>query len=267
MRIFLAVTGCFLTATAAGAADLYGEPAPDPIPNEIVEKRWSFVVAPYLMAPTITGEAGTGWLPSTKFDVSPSTIFDDLKFGGMGHLEAVYDNRFSAVLDVAYMDLGRDVTFPAVGGSVSASFKQTIGELMFGYRFYRTPQAWAEAYAGGRVWYNEVGVTASVPGNSFRTDLTEAWIDPVIGLRGQVHLSDKWSLYGSGNVGGFDFGFASDFTWGLQGGVGYHFNDHVALNLQYKAIGVDFNNNKQGVDRFTYDTITHGPLMGVAISF
>lgn len=87
----------------------------------------------------------------------------------------------------------------------------------------------------------------------------------MIGVRGQVFVAPKWSLFGSGNVGGF--GLVSDFTWGLQGGVGYHFNDRVALHLQYKATGVDYDNGKSGQSAFSYDTVTHGPLMGIAINF
>jgi len=87
----------------------------------------------------------------------------------------------------------------------------------------------------------------------------------VIGLRGQVFVADKWSLYGSGNIGGF--GLVSEFTWGLQGGVGYHFNDHFALHLQYKATGVNYDNDESGSGAFSYDTVTHGPMMGLAYRF
>lgn len=88
----------------------------------------------------------------------------------------------------------------------------------------------------------QLEVTARVPGNRFSRAVDEHWIDPVLGLRGQVFLTPEWSLYGSGNVGGF--GLVSNFTWGLKGGVGYHFNDSIALHHQYKAIGVDYNNDK-----------------------
>ncbi|MET1411811.1 hypothetical protein ABVF61_06060 [Roseibium sp. HPY-6] len=268
MKSFLVGALCsFLFATSALSADLYTTQPIEPAPSQIVEKRWKFIVAPYLIAPTIQGHTEIGRLPATELDVSPSNIFKNLKFGGMGHFEVLYDDRFGAVFDIAYMDLGDDRTFPAVGGSVNAGFKQLISELFFGYRFYRSERAWAEAYAGARVWYNQIDVSASVPGNSFSTTLDEAWADPVIGLRGQVFLNDKWSLYGTGNIGGFNFGFASDFTWGAQGGVGYHFNDSVALQLHYKATAVDFDNDKSGIRNFQYDTITHGPLVGLVFNF
>jgi|GEM_PF-2782316 len=142
----------FLTAlwARAEAADLYVEPAPQPTPAQVVEKRWEFVIVPYLLAPTIQGNSRIGRLPTTDLDVSPGTILENLKFGAMGHFEVLYDNRFGATFDVAYMDLGSSRTFPAVGGSVSAGVKQLVSEAFFGYRFYRVPRAWAEVYAGGR---------------------------------------------------------------------------------------------------------------------
>ena len=261
---FLLILASLLTG-GAQAADLAQAPAPVETPDVRVDRTWKFVVAPYLLAPTIQGNSRIGRLPNTSLDVSPGTIFENLQFGAMGHFEALYDNRFGATLDVAYMDLGKGRSFPRVGGSIDAGVKQLVTEAFFGYRFWHQDRNWAEAYAGGRWWYNQLKVNANTPANTFTRTITEQWIDPVIGVRGQIFVAPKWSLFGSGNVGGF--GLVSDFTWGLQGGVGYHFNDRVALHLQYKATGVDYDNGKSGRSAFSYDTVTHGPLMGVAISF
>lgn len=228
-------------------------------------RKWEFIFAPYLLVPTIEGNSGIGRLPSVDLNVSPGTILDNLQFGAMGHFEALYDQRFGLVLDIAYMNLGSGTTFPAVGGSVKSGVKQAVTEFMLGYRFWQSDRAWLEAYAGGRWWHNELKVTAAIPAASFSRTITENWVDPVVGLRGQAFVSGKVSLYGSGNIGGF--GLASDLTWALQGGVGYHFSDRVALQLQYKATGVDYDNEKAGTSAFSYDTVTHGPMVGVAIRF
>lgn len=254
-----------LSCGPALAADISSAPPPPEQSAPREEGAWTFVIAPYLLAPTISGTSRIGRLPTTDLNVSPGTIFENLQFGAMGHVEVLYDNRFGASLDVAYMDLGSGRTFPAVGGTVDASVKQMVAEGFFGYRFWSEDRNWAEAYAGGRWWYNQLSVNATVPGNSFSRTITEQWVDPVIGVRGQYFLSDTWSLYGSGNIGGF--GLVSEFTWGAQAGVGYHFTESWALHLQYKAIGVNYDNGKSGRSGFSYDTVTHGPLLGVAFSF
>lgn len=265
LSIALLVFGCLLLPHTAQAADVPNTATSVGNPSARIEPLWKFVIAPYLLLPTIQGDAEIGRLPSTSLDVSPGSIFENLHFGFMGHFEALYDNRFGATFDVAYMDLGKGTSFPQIGGSVDVGVKQLITEGFFGYRFWRQNESWAETYIGGRWWYNQLEVTARVPGNRFSRTIDEHWIDPVLGLRGQVFLTPQWSLYGSGNVGGF--GLVSNFTWGLKGGVGYHFNDSIALHLQYKAIGVDYDNDKSGRSRFTYDTVTHGPLLGVALAF
>jgi len=250
---------------AAVAADLSVPASAASEPVIPVERRWEFVFAPYLLVPTIQGNATIGRLPNTSLDVSPGTILENLQFGAMGHFEALYDGRFGATLDIAYMDLGSGTTFPRIGGSADAGVKQMVTEAFFGYRFWTAGPNWLEAYAGGRWWYNQIEVTARIPGNTFSSTITEQWVDPVIGLRGQHFLNNSWSLYGSGNIGGF--GLVSDFTWGAQAGVGYHFNDRWALHLQYKATGVDYDNDKSGTEAFSYDTVTHGPMAGIAIRF
>ena len=253
----LALATCLMTITTglAGAAHA----------GEADTGKWTFLVAPYVLAPTIAGDATIGRLPNTSLNVSPGTILENLHMGAMGRFEALYDDRFGLAVDVAYMNLGSGRTFPAVGSSVKANVKQTVTEVFAGYRVWQQDKNWVEAYVGGRWWINELGVRAALPANSFSQTITESWVDPVIGIRGQAFLSDDWSLYGSANIGGF--GVASDLTWGLQAGVGYHFSESLSAQLQYKATAVDYDNGKSGAGAFSYDTITHGPMAGLVFRF
>ncbi|MTH99571.1 hypothetical protein E1297_26585 [Roseibium sp. RKSG952] len=269
MRALFSLALAGVVAGEAQAADIFAEPSvelPVQAPAE-PGKTWQFIFAPYLLAPSIDGTAQVGRLPNTDLNVSPGTIFENLQFGAMAHFEVLYDNRWGATLDVAYMNLGSGTTFPTVGGSVKSGVKQLVTEAFLGYRLWQQSRNWAEAYAGVRWWHNDLEVTAAIPGISFSRDILENWVDPVIGLRGQYFFTPAWSVYGSGNVGGF--GLVSDFTWGAQGGFGYHFSDRYALHLQYKATGVDYDNDndKTGQGAFSYDTVTHGPMLGFAVRF
>jgi hypothetical protein len=58
------------------------------------------------------------------------------------------------------------------------------------------------------------------------------------------------------------FGAASDLTWQAMAGFGYHFKDNCAGFTGYRALGVDYED-----DGFVMDTVTYGPLIGVAIRF
>ena len=103
-----------------------------------------------------------------------------------------------------------------------------------------------------------------LPG-SVNARIDEDWIDPVVGMRWTNALSEQWNLRLRGDIGGF--GAASDFTWSAAVGLQYRFSKLFAVELQYKALGVDYEGSRGSPDFFRYDTITHGPLLGVSFEF
>jgi hypothetical protein len=149
------------------------------------------------------------------------------------------------------------------------------------------------AYAGGRFWYLKmeidveippvripgfsVGATARLPiGGGRLIDLGSAtvpgatvggvdrsfedsqwWIDPLIGLRFHADLSDRWQLFGHGDVGGFGIGSASDFTWEAALAAGYRVSRSWTLALGYRAIGIDHDGSAVQLD-----AVMHGPQIG-----
>ncbi|WP_395175635.1 hypothetical protein [Roseibium alexandrii] len=260
------LVSCVLPATVL-AADLPQAPASEPVAvNERVNKTWEFVLAPYFVGANITGTSQVGRLPSTDIDIGTSDILSNLRFGFMGRAEALYQQKFGAMLDVAYMNLANSNDALLPGGRIRVSGDQLIVEGFLFYRAYNTSKSSIDLYAGGRYWDINLNLnrTGTVAGN-FDISRGADWIDPVIGVRGMHQINDKWSVNGRGDIGGF--GAASDFTWNVQAGIGYHFNQIWSTHLQYKALGVDYSNGKSGIDSFAYDTVTHGPLLGVVARF
>lgn len=235
-------------------------------PAERVAAGWNFVIAPYFVGANINGTSQIGRLPATDLDVGTDTILKNLHFGGMIRLEAQYQQRFGALIDIAYMKLGAATDTPLTGGRVRIGVRQMIAEGMLSYRFFQNDRTWLEAIAGTRYWNVTLDVNANgtIAGN-FSRDWGDDWWDPVIGARVFHQVNQRWSTNLRGDIGGF--GVGSDFSWNLQGGIGYHFNDIWSAHAQYKALGVNFKNGKSGVESFSYDTITHGPLIGIRASF
>ncbi len=256
-----------LPNSAALAADAPASAGPpQPAVNDRIERAWEFLFAPYFVGANIVGTTRIGRLPATDLDVGTDDILKNLRFGAMFRSEVLYRQTAGAFLDVAYMNLGSATTGPLTGGRVKVGVGQLIAEGMVFYRPYSTPQTTFDVYAGGRYWdvSLDVNATGTVAGN-FDIDRGDNWIDPVIGVRGMHRFNENWSVNARADIGGF--GIASDFTWNVQGGVGYHFNDTWSVHFQYKALDVDYDNDKQGTQRFAYDTITHGPLLGIAARF
>jgi hypothetical protein len=94
----------------------------------------------------------------------------------------------------------------------------------------------------------------------------EEWVDAVIGASIGIPVSDNFTLLVRGDIGGF--GLSSDFTAVLLGGFRYRFTEMISVELQYKALWVDYEDGTKGTPGyFGYDTVTHGPLPGVIFEF
>lgn len=265
LGLILFATG--LPLTMVQAADLPPSPIVETYPaNDRINRTWEFLIAPYFVAANITGTTQVGRLPSTDIDVGTGDILENLRFGAMVRAEALYQQKFGAMLDVAYMGLGASADSRVGGGRISVGVDQLIVEGMLFYRVHNSPQTSVDLYAGGRYWDINLDLNANGTfAGSFDISRGDDWIDPVIGIRAFHQFNDKWSANARGDIGGF--GVASDFSWNVQAGVGYHFNQTWSAHLQYKALSVDYDNDKSGTNRFAYDTITHGPLLGVAARF
>jgi len=218
------------------------------------------------VAANIVGTSQVGRLPRTDLDVSTGDIIENLHFGGMIHTEAMYRQTLGAIVDVSYMKLGAATDIIRTGGRARVGVKQLIAEAMITYRAFKHERSYVDLIAGGRYWdvTLDLNVTGSVVG-SFTTERGDSWWDPVIGVRGFHRINDRWSANLRADIGGF--GLGSDFSWNVQGGVGYHFNDTWSAVLNYKALSVDYDNDRSGTGSFEYDAVTHGPVIGVVARF
>lgn len=223
------------------------------------EDDWSFIIAPYALLPSITGDTSIGVVEDAELDVGPKDILNNLELGAMIQLEALHKSGYGVSLAYNFMDLGGDATLPGSATKLSADIYQGILEA---YGIYRMPTSSGpvDVYGGIRWWDMDVDFAV----NGVTTSENEAdWVDPVVGVRWMPQLAENWSLILKGDVGGF--GVSSDFTWNLQGGVAWDVLEWLTLFAQYRALSVDYNTGAVGTeDRFKYDTITHGPMFGVA---
>lgn len=99
-----------------------------------------------------------------------------------------------------------------------------------------------------------------VNGLPTKSSADKDWVDPIIGVRAQWNLNDKWFLAGKSAIGGF--GVGSDFAWTLQGTVGYNFTENVSAELGYRYMDTDYEDGA-----FTYDLAEAGIYTGLNIKF
>jgi hypothetical protein len=122
-----------------------------------------------------------------------------------------------------------------------------------------------DAIFGGRYLSldNETDIRIQ-PGFEIEVDAEKDWVDPIIGARLMADLTDRWLLIVRGDVGGF--GVNSDFMWNLSTFVGYEAWEDRILLMGYRFLDVDYEEGN-GADRFQYDVLSHGPLVGFVFRF
>jgi hypothetical protein len=86
------------------------------------------------------------------------------------------------------------------------------------------------------------------------------WVDPIIGVRAQWNINDRWFLAGKSDVGGF--GVGSDLAWTVQGTVGYQFTNSFSTEVGYRYFDTDYRDGD-----FEYDIAEHGLFIGFNFTF
>ena len=227
---------------------------------------WTFQLEPYLLASSIEGDVGLGRVTGASVDVDMNDILEVLDIGAMVHFEALRDSGLGFAIDYGFMDLSADISGPR-GGVVDASVRQGVLEALLVNRT-ASGSGHVDYLIGLRWWDNDVDVTidpAILPGTA-SADIERDWLDLVVGARWIHTVDDRWTFIARGDVGGF--GLESDFTASLSTGFHFRMTESMILDVQYKATWVDYEDGSAGQPGyFAYDTVTHGPLIGLVFDF
>ena len=265
----MVVTICGLMLMYPLASGQAGEfPAPP-----YLTSPWKFELAPYIWLPAMSGDVT---VRNRTFDVdldldeTLDLIFDDLKFAFMGRFEA-HKGNLLLTLDLFYFDMEDDD--PKVRGLETQVSSQILFiEFGAGYRLGTWPLSSAvypavsfDFLAGGRYARLEAGIKiGGGPLGGVDVERDVDWIEPFVGGRLRLTLSERVTLVVRGDAGGF--GVGSELTWNLIGNVQYHLSRTVSLGMGYRALSIDYEQGS-GADRFRYDMIMHGPALGAAFRF
>jgi len=223
--------------------------------DNLPKKKWKFLIEPYMMFPSMSGETGIRNLPSVNVDANAGDIFSKLQFGAMLYMEAQND-KWAITSDLLYMNLNQEATPTTVINSGEATAKQLGYELAGLYRIAPFLES------GVALRLNNISSEMDIIRNtitgteSLNASLKKTWVDPVIVTRLTADIDDKWLFVFRGDFGGF--GIGSTFTWQLQGYAGYRFSKLFQTTIGYRIIGIDYDKGT-GEDRFRYDMNTFGP--------
>ncbi len=218
----------------AALADGPTEAAPA-LPPSSKNDEWWLEPSLALWLPGIQGTLGARGLTVSGEAPFHEILGDtDSLIGIMGSFD-FGRGRLGGYIGGSYMELGFEA-----GPLDGISIKNSVALLGFGlsYELGRWPLAYTatadkpardltlQGRVGGR--YSAVGVDLS-PANLGTVSSNEGWVDPMIGVRMSLPLSQKLSLVISGELGGF--GAASDLAWARRRTVLVGLHDRRAPEL------------------------------------
>jgi hypothetical protein len=251
----------------------------------------------------LTTYAWTPWISgdltikgrSFDVDITAGQVLDALDWSGIpawfSYAEA-RKGRLTLFNDIAYAKLSGSNDFAKSGplgavtltGNVAAEYEQAIVEVGAAYEVWSGdypgwgPSAF-DILAGGRYWHQDATVSAEVStsglpgidfegGRAFARSGSKDWVDPFIGARLRQQLAPGQNVTVRGDVGGFDVG--SDFTWHVLATYDFQLcvTDRYAIDgyLGYRALSVDYSEGS-GTNRYEFDAIQQGPVMGARVRF
>ena len=247
----------------------------DPVESPIPTDEWRFQFNSWAWLLGMEGDIGAG---GTTTDVSAD--FGDILEASDSL--AAFSGRFEfgkgqwgAFIDALYSNIGvDDVPGGPDLGDTDITFEMTLTDFGAMYRFREwvpegaaannSRNATLDLYGGGRYTTLDVEVSPTlIPSDSGDQD----WLDPILGAKLVLPISERWHIAANGDVGGF--GVGSDFTWSTTGVFGYEFTifDRPATAFfGYRALGQDFTDG-DGSAQFTWDVIMHGPILGFSLWF
>ena len=227
---------------------------------------WEFEITPYLWMLALDSRL-TLRNRTVDADASFSDIVDHLNYGGAGRIE-VHKGKYGLFFDGLYLDLEGD----AQRRIIRAEGTARLGVADFGgmYRLWElerkgSAQPWTsfELLGGGRYTYVKGRIRLS-PGPDL--DRSGDWIEPLVGGRIKVGITERLSLAVRGDASGFAVGSGSDLTWNLVGGLDYRLTKHLSLKGGYRIYDLDYSRG-HGTRKFAWNARVQGPVVGLTFRF
>src|SRR5678815_243565 len=226
----------FSVSLARSGTEYHAPPAPTIQPSG--ESPWEVRIGIPGWIPTISGDFGVrGVTSSVDIDV-----LDDLSsVDGLFVLSAyVRYQRWEIFGDGFYVDVSDSVTVPRLlSTSADLSLKSGFAQGFLGYRVIDCEKGNLSIFAGAR--YNYMGgdlqvfdngdprfpilrLALGIPDN-LKVSGSRSWVDPVVGVKGKVHVWKPISLFAKADVGGF--GLNSGTAYAINGGLEFQITRYV----------------------------------------
>ncbi len=250
--------------------------------------EWEFKLTGRFVAAGVDGNTTVSGVTS-DVDLSFDDITDDFDTQGFDGSFEAWKGDWGFIFDANYMAMDGDFSFGVI--EPSSTFKVDVDivtkklEFAVGHRLptvllgsaqdissgKRTPALAFVLIGGGRYAYLKQEIDLSLAGPdigraSANLGGDEDWVEPFVGGRIELSLTEKLTLMVNGDIGGFGIGTASDRTWNFFAGVEYRFLKWLSGTAGYSIYDIDYERGS-GNDRFGLDAQMAGPAIALSLYF
>ena len=242
------------------------------------DKSWQVFAAAYGWLSDVNGisyDAGN----KSEIDIPFSDIIENTQSGLMLYAEGRWRKWFAS-FDGTWVKLGAEETGQLLDIDVDLEkriFDMRIGRQIYG-RILDEPssnvdEGWertaaVDIFFGARYFYTKPTVILSSKLlNSMErfSTVDERW-DPFIGFRAGYDFTRRWSAIIRTDFGGFGIGNAANFSWQVEGTIGFRMTRHLSLLVGYRALSFDTVEGN-GPNRSGIYLTQHGPIIGLGVNF
>ena len=141
-------------------------------------------------------------------------------------------------------DIEWDGTLYPIDVTVSADFDLQIYKLAYTWSFMQRDKGFLGLTAG--LYIADFGTRLSAESIGERSGNALTAPLPVIGLRGQYDLADKWAFRGSAEFFAVEYGDYSGSLYDIYAGLDYQLLDNMAVGLGFNSVKLDVGVSKSG---------------------
>jgi len=220
---------------------------------------WRATVELYGLAPLKLDTRTTINGFSTNADLDLGDVLSRLKWASSLRA-SVEHGRLGLLTDLYYSKLGQEGARTTPRGLLTGNAKlgasQGIYDLAVRYRIGDPEAAVGQPgqfslipYAGVRVIDAQLDTEAEISSNGqtiFQREgsFGRTWAQPLLGTQATVFLSPRLRAFARADIGGFGLSGKRDLSGNAQLGLGYAVGNNTDLNISWRYLGIEYDNNK-----------------------
>mgnify|MGYP000117644506 CR=1 FL=1 len=218
-----------------------------------------------------------GWLPAidadstvdggtAPIDFSAKDVFDNAEGAVFTRYEYLSPDNIGYYADFQWVNITGDTTEGPLG--VDADIEQITADLGAFYRLNLRDGAFFDAMLGIRYvdLKQKVDVDGPGPGPTKNLGGSEDWLEPVIGARLGIPMTETLTFLLRGDYGGFGVGSAADKNYNVVVATEWAFDEQWSTILGWKYNYLDYSRGS-GNDEFGFDGSFAGVIAAITYSF